>query len=115
LPKPLSLSSKPGLTPYAVLLVKPTDDDGGIRKRFHDLSRIYHPDANGGVPDERWHGAVVAYNAVKTAELRLELARRTHGTAGVCLQCDGCGVVWSRLKPRYPPRVCEKCDGRGRC
>ena len=31
------------MTPYAVLLVKSTDDDAVIRARFHALARNEHP------------------------------------------------------------------------
>lgn len=100
------------LTPYAVLLVKPTDGDVAIRKRFHELSRLYHPDT-GSDERQQWQATVDAYNAIKLPELRVDLHRKTQKRAYVCSTCLGCGVVWSRVKPNARANRCATCKGAG--
>lgn len=109
------------MTPYALLLVRPTDDDDAIRRRFHALIRAEHPDGGGaqGTPGTMWYVLKSAYEAVKTEALRTAWSR-AHADAlllsGLCVNCLGYGVTWRRtgLAARQGPTVCSVCNGEGR-
>jgi len=101
------------MTPYAVLLVKPTDADEVIRKAYHDVAKKIHPDKVGGAVGDGWHVYTMAYTAVKTAEKRDEWAKRQAALSGLCGGCEGSGVRGTRMfKGRV--RRCEECGGEGR-
>jgi DnaJ-domain-containing protein 1 len=53
--------------PYAVLLVRMTDTDTTIRKRFHQLAEHQHPDRDGanGKPGPQWFA--IAQERIKKA------------------------------------------------
>ena len=55
------------MTPYAVLLVRPLDEDYTVRHAFHQLSKQHHPDHPGanGAPGLLWYALVAAYQAVR--------------------------------------------------
>ncbi len=101
------------MTPYAVLLVTPNEADAEIRAAYHKMAEQHHPDKNNGIPGPRWHEATEAYNIVKTEELRGLLLRKQSLLAGLCKDCEGSGVVSSRLGKKKV-RVCTKCFGEGR-
>ena len=101
------------MTPYAVLGLKPSEaTDEAVRKRFHVLSRQHHPDRPGanGEPGDLWHAVTQAYAAVKTQALRDFWERANLYLAGVCRNCDGCGLEGRVGKAR----LCEACGGEGR-
>lgn len=101
------------MTPYAILLVKPTDDDATVRKAYHASIRTEHPDANEGATSDPWYEATAAYTLIKTAEKRAYWAAAARLLSGTCADCDGCGVKGTRLfKGRI--RACEGCGGKGR-
>ena len=106
------------MTPYALLLVKPTDEDAVIRHRFHILAKSEHPDRPGadGVPGTMWYVLKAAYEAVETQERRDNWARRQAHLSGLCTACRGCGVTWRRVgvAARQGPVVCASCAGAGR-
>jgi DnaJ-class molecular chaperone len=104
------------VTPYAVLLVKPTDDDDMIRKRFHELARSQHPDRDGaaGVPGPLWQTLIDAYGQVKTAQLRAAWHQAQVHLARLCLTCEGLGVTWRRVGKDRAATICGKCNGEGR-
>jgi len=104
------------MTPYAVLLVKPTDDDLTIRKRFHELSKAQHPDRFGaaGVPGPLWYLISEAYGQVKTAEARRTWNEWQRKLARTCGDCEGSGVVWKRLGKDKSAKLCTTCNGEGR-
>lgn len=103
------------MTPYAVLLVRPSDDDLTIRKRFHVLSRTEHPDRDGadGEPGARWYVLTAAYGAVKTLILRRAWEAGQKRLSGLCTACRGFGVSGSRVG-HSAPHVCVACGGEGR-
>jgi hypothetical protein len=101
------------VTPYAVLLVKPTDTDEVVRKAYHETARRDHPDANGGRPGPMWHTATAAYAAIKTAAARESWAKRQSALSGRCELCDGCGVRGTRMFGGRI-RACDGCGGAGR-
>ena len=103
-------------TPYSVLLVKPNDDDLTIRKRFHELSKVQHPDRDGaaGVPGPLWQSLVDAYGQVKTVGHRTAWHQAQAHLARLCHTCDGYGVTWKRVGKDRSPIICEKCNGEGR-
>ncbi len=103
------------MTPYAVLMVRPTDGDDTVRRAFHALARTSHPDSlrNGGEPGAEWHAAAAAYSAVKTAELRDRLDRYMRGLSGFCDACRGSGVRGTRAAGAKL-RLCDRCGGEGR-
>jgi DnaJ-class molecular chaperone len=103
------------VTPYAVLLVRPSDDDLTIRKRFHVLSRTEHPDRDGagGAPGAQWYVLTAAYGAVKTLMLRRAWEASQKRLSGLCASCQGFGVTGSRVG-RAVPRICGACGGLGR-
>lgn len=103
------------MTPYAVLLVKPTDPDDVIRRAYHVLARLSHPDTVGTGPAAReaWARATDAYNQVKTQDLRDALQKRSALLSGECARCKGAGVTGTRMfKGQIKP--CEECKGEGR-
>jgi len=101
------------MTPYAILLVKPTDDDKTIRKAYHVFAEAHHPDANQGQAGPVWFIATKAYNEVKTEELRGAWESRQSILAGLCATCKGCGVTGTRmLKGKI--KLCKDCGGEGR-
>ena len=103
------------MTPYAVLLVRPTDDDLTIRKAFHRLAELHHPDKNNGASSQDWIAAVEAYSLVKTAQLRADLERRGAALSSVCKECGGFGVKSSSLLGRSGAvKSCIACHGEGR-
>ena len=104
------------MTPFAVLLVKPTDDDLTIRKRFHELSKIQHPDraGAGGMPGENWHQLVTAYSLIKTEERRAAYRHAQARLAHLCPVCFGSGVTWKRVGKDKSASICTKCNGEGR-
>jgi len=109
------------VTPYAVLLVRSSDGDDAVRRAYHAIARLTHPDVRRGLPSqaqaratERWHAATMAYSLVKTQALREAWARSVAGLAGVCITCDGLGVTWRRLGNDRAVKICARCDGAGR-
>jgi hypothetical protein len=104
------------VTPYAVLLVRPVDDDAVIRRRYHALATGLHPDrqGGGGIPSEGWQAVKEAYEAVKTEVLRAEWARSRAALAGLCTGCGGLGVTWRRTGKDRGVRLCTACEGAGR-
>jgi DnaJ-class molecular chaperone len=101
------------MTPYAVLLVKPTDSDEVIRKTYHRIAERNHPDANGGVAGALWHAATAAYTTVKTEEKREAWAHKQALLSGLCTECEGYGVRGTRMF-KGKIRVCAECKGEGR-
>lgn len=101
------------MTPYAILLVKPTDPDDVIRKAYHKHAETQHPDRNGGVPGPQWKVTTDAYTAIKTEDARNNWALRLSLMAGVCENCDGSGVKGTRMF-KGKIRLCEECKGVGR-
>jgi DnaJ-class molecular chaperone len=102
------------VTPYAVLLVKPTDDDLTIRKRFHELSWILHPDRNYGTPGASWQAVIDAYQQVKTQERRTDWCSTQGQLARMCIGCQGYGVTWRRVGKDKSAAICSACGGEGR-
>ena len=107
-------TSKPP-TPWAVLLVRPIDDDLAVRKAFHVISKTQHPDyTQDGRPGPLWFAASEAYKALRTEALRTAwLAART-ALAGICSTCSGLGVTWRRVGHDHGAKVCDRCCGTGR-
>lgn len=101
------------MTPYAILTCKPTDPDEVVRRAYHKLAEVNHPDRNGGKAATEWFTATGAYNAVKTALLRSEWAHRQELLAGLCDRCAGSGVIGTRMF-KGKIRLCEECKGEGR-
>ncbi len=102
------------MTPYALLLVRPTDTDLTIRQRFHVLSRQQHPDRDGGngEPGALWFQLTEAYSQIKTSGLRAVWARRQAVRARGCPACYGAGVAGTTsLGGRV--RLCAECGGEG--
>jgi DnaJ-class molecular chaperone len=100
------------VTPYAVLLAKPTDSDDAIRKLYHAIARTEHPDGSQTQPSELWYSATAAYTAIKTAEKRAEVGRRQDLLAGRCAACEGTGVKGTRMF-KGKIRFCSDCKGEG--
>jgi hypothetical protein len=103
------------LTPYAVLMALSSDTDEQIRKLYHATAKTNHPDASADHQEgSRWAATTAAYNALKTQELRVALARAVALLSGQCQKCSGTGTIGSRrFKPG--PRLCPECKGCGRC
>jgi DnaJ-class molecular chaperone len=99
------------MTPFASLLVLPTDDDDRIRCAYHALSRLHHPDRAGGAPGPRWYEIAAAYAAVKTVAARARWAWEMELAAGSCPACAGYGVQGSRITK---VRLCPACGGEGK-
>ena len=104
------------MTPYAILLCKPSDTDLAIRKRFHELSKTQHPDRSGagGVPGSLWQDLVDAYGQVKTDERRIAWHQAQAHLARLCHTCEGLGIAWKRIGKNKDAVVCVKCNGEGR-
>lgn len=103
------------MTPYAFLLVKPTDSDEVIRKAYHRVAQENHPDRAGGdgKPGSLWFTSTAAYTAIKTEEVRSVWMQKQELLSGFCDDCSGSGVQGTRLfKGRI--KVCEVCKGKGR-
>lgn len=99
-------------TPYAILLVLPSDSAVTIRTRFHALSAVLHPDANDSNPaTDDWYKVVEAYTVLKTDKSRFQWHKRQKLLSGLCAACSGSGV--GRQKTTVV--VCGVCGGEGRC
>ena len=101
------------LSPYATLLVRPTDSDDTIRAAYHEASKRLHPDRTGGVASEEWYEVKTAYELIETAELRAKWLRQFKTLSGVCADCKGYGVRGTRIG-KAKIRSCGACDGYGR-
>ena len=103
-------------TPFAVLQIKPSDDDLTIRKRFHELSKSQHPDrpGAGGIPGPLWQQLVDAYGQVKTATHRTAWHQAQAQLARLCHTCEGLGVTWKRVGRDRSATICGECNGEGR-
>lgn len=102
------------MTPYATLLVKPTDGDETIRKAYHVLAKQNHPDGAGwsGEPNAAWYATTAAYTAIKTFEARAAWKRQSDLLAGQCASCAGVGVLGTRMF-KGKLRICMTCKGEG--
>jgi len=108
------------MTPYAVLLVKPTDTEDIIRAAYHALARESHPDKfrnttsyEAAQAELLWTAATTAYTLVKTESARAKWAAQQYLLSGMCATCSGYGVTGTRLAGRKI-RVCASCSGEGR-
>lgn len=103
------------MTPYATLLIKPDATDYEVRKRYHHLIRMEHPDLGGaaGTPGTHWYVYKEAYALIDTEYKRKALKARNRFMADVCQVCNGSGVKYSALKPKQLPTLCVKCEGEG--
>ena len=102
------------MTPYARLLVRPSDPDAVISARFQQLARTLHPDARpDSRPGEGWYELTAAYAVIRTAPGREALARAVKLDARRCAVCAGAGVVGSR-SAGSKVRLCATCKGEGR-
>lgn len=103
------------MTPYAILLCRPSDADLTIRQRFHALSKAQHPDraGGGGVPGPLWFVITTAYGLVKSSKAREAYAASLRGLSRLCPVCDGYGVRGSRAAGGRL-RACDGCRGEGR-
>lgn len=101
------------MTPYAILLVKPTDSDELIRKTYWKKAEKLHPDRNEGFASPTWYTVTAAYVAIKTADARNKWAEQQEMLAGQCDTCDGIGVKGTRMF-KGKIRLCEDCKGEGR-
>lgn len=99
------------MTPYAILLVKPTDSDEVIRKTYHVFARQTHPDKH--VQDPEWYVYTTAYTAIKTADAREAWERQQAMLSGRCADCEGAGVRGTRMF-KGKIRLCTTCKGMGR-
>lgn len=108
-------------TPYAILMVRPADDDAAIRRAFHAISKSCHPDKlpttlteeERAAAQSRWFRAAAAYSCVKTPELRDKQVKYMRGLAGCCKACSGSGVRGTRAAGGQL-RLCAACAGEGR-
>jgi DnaJ domain len=101
------------LTPYAVLLVKPTDADEVVRKAYHAIVRSCHPDVrHDDAAKARWFEVTEAYAAVETKEARDTWQRGRDLMASKCVGCNGTGVRGTRM---FKGKIhhCEFCRGVG--
>lgn len=101
------------MTPYAVLLVKPTDTDELIRKTYHVQARKEHPDLVKVEPSDNWYIATTAYTAVKTETKRAAWMEKQSLLSGFCDPCGGSGVRGTRMF-KGKIKICEVCKGEGR-
>jgi DnaJ-class molecular chaperone len=99
------------LTPYAVLLVRPSDGDDTVRAAFHEIARRSHPDSHDQSLSALWYLATMAYAALKTAKARDTWLAKQIKLSGLCGICKGYGIVVER---RREVRVCTACEGEGR-
>lgn len=102
------------MTPYATLLVKPTDTDEVIRKTYHAIAREEHPDLTGMAVTERWQLTTAAYTAIKNADARFSWAKKQELLSGLCTTCEGSGVRGTRMF-KSKIKLCSECEGEGRC
>ena len=104
------------MTPWAELLVRPSDDDLTIRKRFHILIADQHPDRDGadGEPGARWYDLTRAYSAIKTEDARTAWLATRAKLARLCQDCNSLGVKIRRLGKDKGISVCAICGGEGR-
>lgn len=101
-----------GLTPYAVLLVKPNDLDVTIKKAYWAIAQEHHPDACGGEVDATWYEATQAYSMIKTAHERAAWEARESVRARRCTVCEGVGVKGTRMF-KGQIKLCGSCQGEG--
>jgi DnaJ-class molecular chaperone len=102
------------VTPYATLLVKPTDDDAAIRSAYHALARKNHSDVTvDHRPGPAWFASTEAYNLVKTEGARAAWWLSQCSMAGLCGTCSGLGVTWHRTGWDKAVRICAACSGEG--
>jgi DnaJ-class molecular chaperone len=108
------------MTPYAVLLARPTDSDDAIRALYHVIARRTHPDAAAatyGTAQEalkaEWHTATDAYTAIKTVKAREAWERSRKLLSGLCAPCRGEGTQGTR-RFKGVVRLCAACGGAGR-
>lgn len=103
------------MTPYAVLLVRPTDTDAVVRKVYHALARANHPDRDGanGVPGPLWTAVTEAYKHTATQERRDAWWREVSLLSAGCAACGGFGVRGSRVGGARI-KACDACGGEGR-
>lgn len=105
---------EPVLTPYAVLLVKPTDDDDAIRREYHALARKQHPDLRKSrEPGPLWQVVNEAYALIESVKLRTTWHKVTNMKSGICVKCHGFGVTGSRIAGGRI-KMCTDCSGCGR-
>jgi hypothetical protein len=109
------MNTSKSLTPWAVLLVRPVDDDPAVRKVFHAISRTQHPDhTQDRRPGPLWFAASEAYKALRTEALRTAWLTARSALAGICSTCSGLGVTWRRVGHDHGAKVCDRCCGTGR-
>lgn len=103
------------MTPYAVLLAKPTDTDETIRKLYHAIAREAHPDSAGPdmKPSDLWFAATEAYTAIKTEDRRARWEEQQALLSGRCTECEGSGVRGTRMF-KGKIKLCGACKGGGR-
>jgi DnaJ-class molecular chaperone len=101
------------MTPYAILMVRPSDSDASIRAAYHTQARRYHPDAVPGGAQPQWYTYTGAYQAIKTEAARAAWEARQALLSGRCLTCRGRGVAGSRAAGGKI-RLCAVCGGEGR-
>ena len=105
------------MTPWAELLLNPiTATDITVRRRYHELARVQHPDRGGaeGKPGPRWYALATAYSLIKAIEARVEWQRTQSVLANVCQACGGSGVTIKRLGKGKGVTICTSCNGEGR-
>lgn len=99
------------LTPYAILEVSVDATAQQIRKRYHELARTLHPDANlGEAVDQQWYLVSSAYRLLTDEQARNAWHRALGIRAGLCQRCTGVGVVTGRRASTY---ICKGCAGTG--
>lgn len=102
------------MTPYAVLLVKPTDSDEVVRKTYHVLARASHPDRQmTQLPPAGWYVATAAYTSIKTLQARTTWMDKQRLLSELCNDCDGIGVKGTRMF-KGKIKLCATCKGEGR-
>ena len=101
------------LTPYAVLLLRPSATDDEIRQRFHALAKDQHPDRDGagGAPGPLWFTLTAAYTSIKSQPSRDAWERAEALRSRRCASCKGVGTTGGRLGG---VKVCAACAGTGR-
>jgi DnaJ-class molecular chaperone len=101
------------LTPYAVLLLRPSATDDEIRQRFHALAKTQHPDRDGagGTPGPLWYALSAAYTSIKRQANRDAWERAEALRSRRCAACKGAGTTGGRLGG---VKVCAACLGTGR-
>jgi DnaJ-class molecular chaperone len=105
------------MTPWAELLLAPVGaTDEVVRRRFHQLARLEHPDRDGaqGLPGPRWSAVTTAYAAIKTVEARAAWELVRSRAARLCSTCGGLGVQVKRFGAGKGITMCPVCMGAGR-